>query len=75
MSVITRQQQEVIARYGLDDCDVIDGGIVVCVVSHPTGSADMYIHLDGSIDVEEGDSLDGYEMVALEDSFMASRFR
>lgn len=74
MSAITQQQQEVIARYGLDDCDLIDGGIVVCEVDHPNGSVDVYVELDGSIYVEEGDDLDGYELVPLEDSFMASRF-
>ena len=74
MSAITQQQQEVITRYGWDDCDLIDGVIAVCEVSHPTGSHDVYIHEDGSIYVEEGDDLDGYEMVPLADSFLASRY-
>ena len=75
MSAITQQQQEVITRYGWDDCDLIDGGIVVCEVSHPAGSVDVYVELDGSICVEEGDDLDGYEMVPLSDSFLAGLFR
>ena len=74
MSAITQQQQEVIARNGWDDCDLIDGGIVVCEVSHPAGSVDVYIELDGSIYVEEGDDLDGYDMIPLSDSFLASRY-
>ena len=74
MSAITQQQQAVIARHGWDDCDLIDGGIVVCEVSHPAGSVDVYVELDGSIYVEEGDDLDGFEMVPLADSFLASRF-
>ena len=71
MSAISQQQQNVITRYGWDDCDLIDGGIVVCEVSHPAGSVDVYVELDGSIYVEEGDDLDGFEMVPLEDSFLA----
>ena len=71
MSAITQQQQSVITLYGWDDCDLIDGGIVVCEHHHPNGVADVYIHPDGSVYVEEGDDLDGYEMVALEDSFMS----
>ena len=75
MSAITQQQQEVITRYGWDDCDLIDGGIVVCEVSHPAGSVDVYVELDGSIYVEEGDDLDGYDLIPLSDSFLAGLFR
>ena len=75
MSSISQQQLDVIDLYGLIVCDTIedetDGVIVVCEVDHPTGSHDVYIHDDGSIYVEEGDDLDGFEMVPLEDSFLA----
>lgn len=78
MSDMTQQQLDVIDLYGLIVCDTIeddaDGVIAVCEVDHPTGSHDVYIHEDGSIYVEEGDDLDGFEMVPLEDSFLASRF-
>lgn len=78
MSDMTQQQLEVIDLYGLIVCDTIedeiDGVIAVCEVDHPTGSHDVYIHEDGSIYVEEGDDLDGFEMVPLSDSFLASRF-
>lgn len=78
MSDMTQQQLEVIDLYGLIVCDTIedeiDGVIAVCEVDHPTGSHDVYIHEDGSIHVEEGDDLDGFEMVPLSDSFLASRF-
>ena len=78
MSNLSQQQLDVIDLYGLIVCDTIeddtDGVIAVCEVSHPTGSHDVYIHEDGSIYVEEGDDLDGYEMVPLSDSFLASRF-
>lgn len=70
---INRVQVDVMDRYLLAIDDVIDG-MAVCEVSHPTGSHDVYIQQDGSIYVEEGDDLDGYEMVPLEDSFLASRF-
>lgn len=70
---MTRDQLAVVTRYGLNVVDVLDGD-VVCEVSHPNGVADVYIQPGGSIYVEEGDSLDGYEMVALEDSIFASRF-
>ena len=75
MSSISQQQLDVIDLYGLIVCDTIeddaDGVIAVCEVDHPTGSHDVYIHDDGSIYVEEGDDLDGFEMVPLEDSFLA----
>lgn len=71
---INRVQVDVMDRYLLAIDDVIDG-MAVCEVNHPTGSHDVYIQQDGSIYVEEGDSLDGYEMVPLADSFLASRFR
>ena len=78
MSAITQQQLDVIDLYGLIVCDTIedeiDGVIAVCEVSHPTGSHDLYVHEDGSIYVEEGDDLDGFEMVPLSDSFLASRY-
>lgn len=78
MSDMTQQQLDVIDLYGLIVCDTIeddaDGVIAVCEVDHPAGSVDVYIHEDGSIYVEEGDDLDGFEMVPLEDSFLASRF-
>ena len=78
MSAISQQQLDVIDLYGLIVCDTIedeiDGVIAVCEVDHPTGSHDLYVHEDGSIYVEEGDQLDGYEMVPLADSFLASRF-
>ena len=78
MSNLSQQQLDVIDLYGLIVCDTIedeiDGVIAVCEVDHPTGSHDVYIHDDGSIYVEEGDDLDGYEMVPLSDSFLASRF-
>ena len=78
MSNLTQQQLEVIDLYGLIVCDTIEddteGVIAVCEVDHPTGSHDVYVHEDGAIYVEEGDDLDGYEMVALSDSFLASRF-
>lgn len=78
MSNLSQQQLDVIDLYGLIVCDTIeddtDGVIAVCEVSHPTGSHDVYIHEDGSIYVEEGDDLDGYEMVPLSDSFLANRF-
>ena len=75
MSNLTQQQLEVIDLYGLIVRDTIedeiDGVIAVCEVSHPTGSHDVYIHEDGAIYVEEGDALDGYNMVPLADSFLA----
>ena len=78
MSNLSQQQLDVIDLYGLIVCDTIedeiDGVIAVCEVDHPTGSHDLYVHEDGSIYVEEGDQLDGYEMVPLADSFLASRF-
>lgn len=78
MSDMTQQQLDVIDLYGLIVCDTIeddaDGVIAVCEVDHPTGSHDVYIYDDGSIYVEEGDDLDGFEMVPLEDSFLASRY-
>lgn len=79
MSSISQQQLDVIDLYCLIVRDTfeddIDGVIAVCEVDHPTGSHDVYIYEDGSIYVEEGDQLDGYEMVPLADSFLASRFR
>ena len=79
MSNLTQLQLEVIDLYGLIVCDTIEddteGVIAVCEVDHPTGSHDVYVHEDGSIYVEEGDSLDGYNMIPLADSFLASRFR
>ena len=78
MSNLSQQQLDVIDLYGLIVCDTIedeiDGVIAVCEVDHPTGSHDLYVHEDGSIYVEEGDQLDGYEMVPLADSFLASRY-
>ena len=78
MSNLSQQQLDVIDLYGLIVCDTIedeiDGVIAVCEVDHPTGSHDLYVHEDGSIYVEEGDDLDGFEMVPLSDSFLASRF-
>ena len=71
---INRVQVDVMDRYLLAIDDVIDG-MAVCEVHHPTGCNDVYIKQDGSIYVEEGDDLDGYEMVPLADSFLASRFR
>lgn len=75
MSDMTQQQLDVIDLYGLIVCDTIedeiDGVIAVCEVDHPTGSHDVYIYDDGSIYVEEGDDLDGFEMVPLSDSFLA----
>lgn len=75
---MTQQQLDVIDLYGLIVCDTIeddaDGVIAVCEVDHPTGSHDVYIYDDGSIYVEEGDDLDGFEMVPLSDSFLASRY-
>lgn len=79
MSNLTQYQLEAIDLYGLIVRDTIedetDGVIAVCEVDHPTGSHDVYIYEDGSIYVEEGDSLDGYNMIPLADSFLASRFR
>ena len=79
MSNLTQCQLEVIDLYGLIVCDTIedetDGVIAVCEVSHPTGSHDVYVYEDGSIYVEEGDDLDGYDMIPLEDSFLACLFR
>lgn len=79
MSNLTQLQLEVIDLYGLIVRDTIedeiDGVIAVCEVDHPTGSHDVYIHQDGSIYVEEGDSLDGYNMIPLADSFLACLFR
>lgn len=78
MSAITQQQLDVIDLYGLIVRDTfeddIDGVIAVCEVDHPNGSVDVYIHPDGAIYVEEGDDLDGYELVPLADSFMACQF-
>ena len=71
---INRVQVDTMDRYGLALCDVLDG-VAVCEVSHPTGSHDVYIQQDGAIYVEEGDDLDGFEMVPLSDSFLASRFK
>lgn len=79
MSNLTQQQLEVIDLYGLIVCDTIedetDGVIAVCEVDHPTGSHDVYIYEDGSIYVEEGDPLDGYDLIPLSDSFLACLFR
>ena len=79
MSNLTQYQLEVIDLHGLIVCDTIeddtDGVIAVCEVSHPTGSHDVYVYEDGSIYVEEGDDLDGYDMIPLEDSFLACLFR
>ena len=78
MSSISQQQLDVIDLYGLIVRDTfeddIDGVIAVCEVDHPSGSHDVYIHDDGSIYVEEGDDLDGYDLIPLADSFLASRF-
>ena len=71
MSDMTQQQLEVIACYGWDGYDMIEDGIAVCEHHHPNGVADVYVHPDGSVYVEEGDDLDGYEMVPLSDSFMS----
>ena len=75
MSNLSQQQLDVIDLHGLIVCDTfeddIEGVIAVCEVDHPTGSHDVYIQQDGSIYVEEGDDLDGFEMVPLEDSFLA----
>lgn len=70
---INRTQIDVMDHYGLALCDVLDG-VAVCEVNHPTGSHDVYIQQDGSIYVEEGDDLDGYDLIPLSDSFLASRF-
>lgn len=70
MSSISQQQLEVIDLYGWDEYDVIDPDVLV-EYHHPNGVADVYIARDGSIYVEEGDDLDGYEMVPLADSFMS----
>lgn len=79
MSNLTQYQLEVIDLHGLIVCDTIeddtDGVIAVCEVSHPTGSHDVYVYEDGSIYVEEGDDLDGYDMIPLSDSFLACLFR
>lgn len=79
MSNLTQYQLEVIDLYGLIVSDTIeddaDGVIAVCEVSHPTGSHDVYVYEDGSIYVEEGDGLDGYDMIPLSDSFLACLFR
>lgn len=71
---INRTQVDVMDRYGLALCDVLDG-VAVCEVNHPTGSHDVHIQQDGSIYVEEGDPLDGYDLIPLSDSFLASRFQ
>ena len=73
MSAISQQQQAVIDMYEWQDYDVIDPDVVV-EYHHANGVADVYIARDGAIYVEEGDDLDGFEMVPLEDSFLASRF-
>ena len=79
MSNLTQYQLEVIDLYGLIVRDTIedeiDGVIAVCEVDHPTGSHDVYIQQDGSIYVEEGDDLDGYDLIPLSDSFLACLFR
>ena len=79
MSNLTQYQLEVIDLHGLIVCDTIeddaDGVIAVCEVDHPTGSHDVYVHEDGSIYVEEGDDLDGYDMIPLSDSSLACLFR
>lgn len=73
MEKLTDAQLQVITRYGWKDYDVFDPDVVV-EVDHPNGSVDVYISRDGAIYVEEGDDLDGYELVPLADSFMACQF-
>lgn len=68
---LTRAQDDAMIRYGWVANDVIGDGVAVCEVSHPNGSASVYISRDGSIHVEEGDDLDGYELVPLADSFLS----
>lgn len=75
MKDLTREQLQMLDAYGLAVGTMIEDGIAVCEVDHPTGSHDVYIHPDGSVYVEEGDSLDGYEMVPMADSFLACLFR
>lgn len=66
---LNRVQIDVMDRYGLAIANAL-AGVAVCEVSHPTGCTDVYIKQDGAIYVEEGG-----ELVALEDSFLASRFK
>lgn len=68
---LTRTQQLVIDAYSLAVDTMMEDGIAVCAWHHPNGVVDVYIHPDGSLYVEEGDDLDGYEMVPFEDSFLA----
>lgn len=63
---LNRVQIDVMDRYGLAIADAL-AGVAVCEVSHPAGCTDVYIHQDGAIYVGE--------LVALEDSFLASRFK
>ena len=71
MSDLTREQLQMLDTYSLKVDTMIEDGIAICEWSHPTGSHDVYIHPDGAVYVEEGDSLDGYEMVPMADSFLA----
>lgn len=70
MDNLSQKQLIFINRYGLAVRDVIDG-VAVCEVSHPNGVVDVYVKPDGAVHVEEGDDLDGYEMIPLADSFLA----
>ena len=78
MSNLTQQQLDVIDLYGLIVRDTmedeIDGVTAVCELDHPNGVVDLYVYQRGAIYVEEGNALDGYNMVPLSDSFLASRF-
>lgn len=72
---LTCEQLDTIARYGWDVADVLDNGIAVCELHHPNGVADLYIELDGGICIEEGDDLDGFDLVPVEDSSLAGLFQ
>lgn len=75
MDNLTNEQLEVFARYGWDGYDMIDNGIAVVEFHHPNGVVDVYVESDGGICVEEGDDLDGYELIPLEDSSLVGLFR
>ena len=68
---LTQNQWYAMARYGLTMREMDEDGNAVCEWYHPAGVVDVYIHLDGSVWVEHGDPIDGYEIVPIENSFLA----
>ena len=69
---LTQRQRYSMDRYGLTMREMDDDGNAVCEWYHPAGVNDVYIHQDGTVWVEQGDPIDGYEIVPIENSFLAN---